>query len=200
MSNSREAGKKGSPIVHSSGWVSDVVGVFAHCAYNEERNGIKIFGGMYGTRVMVIRVSDFVKRVPQVAKEQLPRELRGFKVFLMPWLSQVYYDDKRLHYELAKLPSRYGDSRLELGLHFESHDRRLNDSLLTGFDRHLFEVRDALGDDWYAEAWDRGWTKIYTTFEYSSMDDELLEHTAARLAEVIKVMHPIYALLLKNIR
>jgi len=149
---------------------------------------------------MIIRVSEFVKRVPQVAKEQLPGELRSFKVFLMPWLSQLYYDDKRLHYELAKLPSRYGDNRMEMGLHFESHDRAVNDRLLVGFDQHLFEVRDALGDDWYAETWDRGWTKIYTTFEYHSMDDELLEQTATRLAEAIQVMQPIYMLLLKKAR
>ncbi len=153
-----------------------------------------------GTRTMIIKVSEFVKRVPQVAKDQLPRELRSFKVFLMPWLSQLYYDDKRLHYELAKLPSRYGDNRLELGLHFESQNRAVNDTLLAGFDHHLFEVRDALGSDWYAEPWDRGWTKIYTTFGYQSMDDDLLEQTAVQLAEAIKVMQPIYTLLLKKKR
>src|SRR5260221_11839298 len=97
---------------------------------------------------MMIKVSEFVKRVPQVAKDQLPRELRSFKVFLMPWLSQVYYDDKRLHYELVKLHSRYGDNRLEIGLHFERYDRTLNDTLLAGFVWDLFEGRESLGGDW----------------------------------------------------
>lgn len=141
---------------------------------------------------MHIKVSDFVKRVPEVAREQLPRELRGFRVFLMPWLSQVYYDDKRLHYEVVKLPQRYGENRIELGLHFESTDRAVNTSLLNGFDHHLFEVRDVLGAEWYAEPWDRGWTKIYTVFEYQAMDDDFLEETAKRLAETICVMQPIY--------
>src|SRR5260221_13348774 len=147
---------------------------------------------------MHIRVSDFVKTVPQIAREQLPRNLRNFHVFVMPWLSQVYYEDKRLHYELVKLPPRFGDNRLEIGLHFESKDRALNDILLAGFDRHLFEVRDALGEQWYAEPWDKGWTKIYTTFEYQSMDDDLLDQTAVRLAEAIKVMQPIYTMLKKT--
>ena len=111
---------------------------------------------------------------------------------LMPWLSQVYYDDKRIHYELVKLPPRYGDNRLEIGLHFETKDRALNDRLLTGFDRHLFEIRATLGDDWWAEPWDRGWTKVYTAFTYQVMDDQLLDETAAQLARAIAALHPIY--------
>src|SRR4051812_31565915 len=141
---------------------------------------------------MTIKVSDFVKTVPQLAKEHLPKDLRNFRVFLMPWLSQVYYDDKRLHYELVKLPQRYGENRLELGFHFESSDRAVNTSLLSGFDHYLFEVRDRLGENWYAEPWDRGWTKIYTVFEYQAMDDDLLEETAKRLVDTICVMQPIY--------
>jgi len=141
---------------------------------------------------MTIRVSDFVKRVPQLAREQLPRELQGFKVFLMPWLSQVYYNDKRIHYETVKLPARYGENRLEVGLHFESREASENAALLSGFQPYVFELRDALGDDWYAEPWDRGWTKIYTAFDYQVMDDELLEHTAKQLSDAIRLMQPIY--------
>ncbi len=149
---------------------------------------------------MIIKVSDFVKRVPQVAREQLPRELRGFHVFLMPWLSQVYYDDKRFHYEIVKLMPRYGENRIELGLHFESKDRAVNVSLLTGFDHYLFEVRDVLGEDWYAEPWDKGWTKIYTAFDYQVMDEDFLELTAKRLADTIRVMQPIYKLVSRGKR
>jgi hypothetical protein len=147
---------------------------------------------------MHIRVSDFVKTVPQIAREHLPRNLRNFHIFVMPWLSQVYYDDKRLHYELVKLPPRFGDNRLEIGLHFESKDRALNDILLAGFDRYLFEVRDALGEQWYAEPWDKGWTKIYTTFEYQIMDEAFRDEMAKQLAEAIKVMQPIYKLVARR--
>jgi len=147
---------------------------------------------------MIIRVSDFVKRAPQLARESLPPALQKFHVFLMPWLSQVYYDDKRIHYELVKLPPRYGDNRLEVGLHFESKDHVLNERLLAGFNHYLFEVREALGDEWFAEPWDRGWTKIYTAYSYQTMDDDLLEMTAQRLASAITVMEPIYRLVTKR--
>ena len=149
-------------------------------------------------RAMAIKVSEFVKAVPNAARPQLPRNLQGFHVFLMPWLSQVYYDDKRLHYEVLKLPSRFGHNRLEIGLHFESKDKTLNNLLLAGFDSHLFEIRAALGDDWWAEPWDRGWTKVYTTRRYDEMDQLLVEQTATHLAQVISVLEPIYRLVSKR--
>ncbi|MEP7288799.1 MAG: hypothetical protein ABI947_23855 [Chloroflexota bacterium] len=147
---------------------------------------------------MTIKVSVFVKTVPEVARDLLPANLRDFQVALMPWLAQLYYEDKRLHYELVKLPDRYGENRLEIGLHFESQDHALNELLLTGFERYLFEVREALGDNWYAEAWDKGWTKIYTTASYIVMDDEFLQQTAKQLADAITVMQPIYRLVSKR--
>ena len=143
---------------------------------------------------MTIKISEFVKAVPTTPRAQLPRNLQDFRVFLMPWLSQIYYDDKLIHYEVLKLPSRFGDNRLELGLHFESRDRPLNDRLLAGFDSHLFEIREALGDDWWAEPWDRGWTKVYTTFHYEVLDQSLIDETAERLAHAITVLQPIYQL------
>src|SRR5260221_13048640 len=143
----------------------------------------------------MIKVSEFVKRVPQGARPLLPASLRDFRVLLMPWLSQVYYHDKALHYEVVKLPQRYGDNRLELGLHFESRDQALNTRLLKGFEQHLFEIRDALDDDWWAEPWDRGWAKIYTTLQYQVMDEEMLEQSARQLAQAIIVMQPIYTML-----
>lgn len=143
----------------------------------------------------MLKVSEFVKRAPQEARPLLPADLRDFRVFVMPWLSQVYYNDKALHYEVVKLPQRYGENRLEIGLHFESRDLTLNTRLLKGFDHHLLEIRDALGDDWWAEPWDRGWTKIYTAFQYQTMDDDLLDQTAQQLANAIKVMQPIYRMI-----
>jgi hypothetical protein len=139
----------------------------------------------------VLKVSTFVKLVPEAARPLLPPDLRRFKVQLMPWLSQAYYEDKLLHYELVKLPSRYGENTWEIGLHFESKNGARNTALLSWFDRHLFEVRDGLGDDWCAEPWDRGWTKVYVTFRIDSLDESLIEPTAERLAHAIHVLEPM---------
>ena len=138
-----------------------------------------------------IKVSAFVKAVPSAARGLLSDELRHFKVAAMPWLSQSYYDDKSIHYELVKLPSRYGENAWEMGLHFESKTAERNSALLRYFDRHLFEVRDALGDDWVAEIWDRGWTKVYVTFVYPVLTEELVAPTAERLAHAIRTLEPL---------
>jgi hypothetical protein len=143
----------------------------------------------------VIKVSQFVKLVPEHARPLLPADLRNFRVALMPWLSQVYYQDKLLHYELVKLPPRYGESRCELGLHFESRDHALNTHYLRGFEHYLFEIREELGENWHAEQWDRGWTKVYTTFDYTNMDEECLEQTAQLLARSMIKLQPIFDML-----
>jgi hypothetical protein len=142
-----------------------------------------------------IKVSQFVKLVPEQTRPLLPTRLRDFRVLLMPWLSQLYYQDKLIHYELVKLPSRYGDTRLELGLHFESRDHALNSHYLHGFEHYLFEVRDELGENWHAEQWDRGWTKIYTTFDFMTMDEDLVQEVAGLMARTIIKLQPIYEML-----
>ena len=140
----------------------------------------------------VIKLSAFVKMVPEAARPMLPASWRKFRVALMPWLSQIYFEDKLIHYELVKLPSKYGDNRMEIGFHFESRNSALNSQLLAGFDRYLFEVREALGADWWAEPWDRGWTKLYTTFEYTQLDEDYVDVVGQQLAQVITVLQPIY--------
>jgi hypothetical protein len=143
----------------------------------------------------MMNVSTFVKMVPQHARPYLPEHLREFGVALMPWLSQIYYEgNKLIHYECVKLPPRYGENRLEIGLHFETKDRARNAALLSCFNRFLFEVRESLGEDWWAEPWDRGWTKIYTTLNYDTMNEDLLEEVARVMAKSISVLHPIYVM------
>lgn len=148
---------------------------------------------------MIIKVSAFVKMVPKATKEHLKGDLKQFRVLTMPWLCQLYYDDKLIHYEVVKLPPRFGDNRLEIGLHFESRDRDHNTALLEGFERYMLEVRDVLGDEWWAEPWDRGWTKIYTTHSFQTMDEDLLDEVARQLATAITVLQPIYHLVLGSI-
>jgi hypothetical protein len=144
---------------------------------------------------MSIKLSTFVKLVPEAARSRLPTPLRKFNMLTLPWLAQLYYDDKLIHYEIAKLPLRFGENRIEIGLHFESKQSGLNAKLLAGFERYLFEVREALGADWWAEQWDRGWTKVYTTRGYLVLDDDYVEEMAALVANMISVLHPLVVLL-----
>ena len=134
--------------------------------------------------------SDFFGAIPAATRERLPRRLQDFKVNRRSWLVQLYYAHPLLHYEAWNLGERRGG--LELGLHFESRDRAENERLLLGFQAHLFEIRDELGESIEAEQWDKGWTKVYEVIEREPFTAEYLDRVAGRLARLIAVMQPIF--------
>lgn len=134
--------------------------------------------------------SQFMARLPAATRPHLPPALRRFRSAHRSWLCQVYYGDPRLHYEVWNLGERRG--RLEIGLHFESRDREENLVLLRGFSQQMVAVKAALGAQWEAEHWDRGWTKVYETVPYEPFSEAVLEATAARLARAITVLQPLW--------
>ena len=117
-----------------------------------------------------------------------------------PWLRrgrlwsygvQLYDDDPRFHYEVARVPVRLGD-RLELGLHFEGKNSIDNRRLLDGFAAHMIEIKAELGEEVEAELWDRGWTKVYQTMALETYSAVYVQVVARRLARMITVLHPVY--------
>ena len=133
----------------------------------------------------------FFGGIPPALQPLLPRELRRFRsVQRFSWLVQVYYDDPSLHYEVWHLGRRR--EKLEIGLHFESRERAANERMLAGFSRHMLEIKQQLGEQFEAEPWDRGWTKVYETWPLQPFDQDYLNSVAHRLADVIEVLHPIY--------
>ena len=92
---------------------------------------------------------------------------------------------------LARVTPRLGD-RLEIGLHFESKDPADNRELLAEFQVYLLEIKAELGDSVEAELWDRGWTKVYDTLPLAPYEPAYLDTVARRLAEIARVLQPIY--------
>ncbi len=136
-----------------------------------------------------VKSSEFMQALPEAVKRKLPRALKRFETSGRSWLTQFYYDDPRLHYEVWNLGPRRG--RLEIGLHFESRDRELNAFLLSGMLAHLFEIKAELGPSFEAEPWDKGWSKVYETIPLAPFTPEYLEQVAARTAQIISVLEPI---------
>ena len=56
----------------------------------------------------------------------------------------------------------------------------------------MVEVKAALGPQWEAEPWDKGWTKVYETVPYEPFSTEVLETVARRLARAMTVLQPIW--------
>ena len=137
-----------------------------------------------------MKSSEFFGALPAATRTRLPERLQGFHASRRSWLVQLYYDHPLLHYEVWNLGERSG--RLEIGLHFESRDRAENERLLRGFQSHLFEIKAELGESVEAEAWDKGWTKAYEVIPLEPFTQNYLDRVAARLAQMIVVMQPIF--------
>ena len=136
-----------------------------------------------------MRLDELMRAIPPATQAKLPKDLQDFKVARRSWLVQLYYSDPQVHYEVVTLGVKRGE--LEIGLHFESRKAAVNEQLLAGFARHLFEIKAELGDGFEAEMWDRGWTKVYETIPMETFDAAYVDRVAARLAQVIIVMQPI---------
>jgi hypothetical protein len=136
-----------------------------------------------------MRLDELMRAIPPATQVKLPQALQDFKVARRSWLVQFYYSDPQIHYEVVTLGIKRGE--LEIGLHFESRDAAVNERLLTGMSRYLIEIKAELGEGFEAEMWDRGWTKVYETFPMETFNAAYVDRVAARLAQIMTVLHPI---------
>ena len=132
----------------------------------------------------------FLQTLPDVLIPHLPQKLQTIQV-RQPWrwIIQFHFGETRLHYELSRAARR---EAWEIGFHFESSDKQLNRFLLNGFRRHLFEIKDTLGESFEAEMWDKGWTKIYEVVPLEGYTAAHQAQIGQRMAEVITCLHPIF--------
>ena len=132
----------------------------------------------------------FLQTMPEMMIPLLPPRLQTIQV-RQPWrwLAQFHFGETRLHYELSRVARR---EAWEIGFHFESGDKQLNRFLLLGFRRHLFEIKDVLGESFEAEVWDKGWAKVYEVVPAEPLTEAYQVKIGRRLAEVITCLHPIF--------
>ncbi|RMG95268.1 MAG: hypothetical protein D6706_12495 [Chloroflexi bacterium] len=138
-----------------------------------------------------LSATQFLKTLPAQVMPHLPAPMQKGIHVRQPWrwLIQFHFGEPFLHYEVSRALRREG---WELGFHCESKDKQLNRLLLQGFRRHLFEIKDTLGDSIEAEMWDRGWTKLYEVYPPASLTAEYQAQVGRRLAEIICCVHPIF--------
>ncbi len=139
----------------------------------------------------ILSQKQFLHTLPDATTPHLPLELQGIQVRRpWQWLIQLHYGDPSLHFEVSHVSRLNG---WELGFHCESRDHQLNYILLKGFQAHLVEIKDTLGDQIEAEMWDKGWTKIYEVYPGKTMTTEYQANVGRRLAEIICCLQPIFA-------
>lgn len=134
--------------------------------------------------------TQFLRTLPDAVTPHLPPPLQDVQT-RQPFraIIQFHFGEPRLHYEVSRAARRDG---WELAFHCEARDKRLNRFLLNGFRRHLFEIKDLLGEGVEAEMWDRGWTKIYEVYPAAELTAAYQSAVGHRLAVFIACLHPIY--------
>jgi hypothetical protein len=135
-----------------------------------------------------MRVNDFLNLVAQETRAALPASLRSFHTWKRYTLIQLYYRNRRIHYEVWV---RGGSVHaLEIGLHCEA-DAGTNTRLLALIDSHLFEIKHALGEQIEAEQWTSSWTRLHELMPYEKLDPATAHAAAQRIAAMIRVLQPI---------
>ena len=130
---------------------------------------------------------DFLRRVPDAVRPQLPAALSSFRSTTRFSLAQLWYGNKLLHYEVW---IRTRERRLELGLHFEA-DPLTNARLLAAFHSHERSVHRALGDEASIEPWDKGWARIWEPVALPTLDGSFLARIAERVAAYVTALEPM---------
>jgi hypothetical protein len=135
-----------------------------------------------------MRVNDFLNLVARETRAALPPSLRTFRTWKRYTLVQLYFRQRRIHYEVWV---RGGNVHaLEIGLHCEA-DAATNSRLLALFENHLFEIKDTLGEQVEAEQWTKSWTRVHELVPYEKLDEAAARLSAQRLAAMICLMQPL---------
>lgn len=134
-----------------------------------------------------MRVHEFLDLVARETRSALPARLRAFQTHKRYTLIQLYYGRRTVHYEVW---IRGNVHAIEIGLHCEA-DRATNTALLEVLDKHLFEIKDALGEGVEAEQWTTTWTRVHELMPYTHLDDATARTVAARLSAMIQLLQPL---------
>ena len=79
---------------------------------------------------------------------------------------------------------------IEVGLHLEA-DKPTNDALREYFAERALEIHAELGPRVEVEQWTNSWSRVHEIVPYTSLDAELVDQIAGKLARMISVLQPM---------
>ncbi len=134
-----------------------------------------------------MRIQLFQIALVEQTRKRLPRALRGFEPRSFFSIVKIFYRDPKIHYEVWV---RGQERLIEIGLHLES-DKATNDALRAYLDARSLEIHDQLGARIEIEQWTNAWSRVHEIAPYESLNAELAERLAAKLAKMIAVLQPM---------
>jgi hypothetical protein len=134
-----------------------------------------------------MRIQQFQVALVDKTRKKLPRALKNFEPRSFFSIVKLSYRNPKLHYEVWV---RGKERLIEIGLHLEA-DKSTNDALLTYFNSHALEIHDELGSRVEIEQWTNSWSRVHEVVPYESLNADLVDHLAAKLAKMITVLEPM---------
>ena len=135
-----------------------------------------------------MRIQTFQVSLVDKTRKLLPRKLKNFEPRSFFTIVKLSYTNPRLHYEVWIRGKE--EHLIEIGLHFEA-DKSTNDALYAYFDSRAFEVHAELGSHVDVERWTNSWSRVHEVMPYKTLDDELVDVIARKLAKMISVLQPM---------
>lgn len=134
-----------------------------------------------------MRIQTFQVSLVEQTRKQLPRSLKNFEPRSFFTLVKLFYHNPKLHYEVWV---RGQEHLIEVGLHFEA-DKATNDALRQYFESRAFEIHAQLGPRVEVEQWTNSWSRVHEVVPYTTLNAELVETIAKKLAKMITVLQPM---------
>ncbi len=134
-----------------------------------------------------MRIQQFQVSLVDKTRKQLPRGLRKFDARSFFSIVKLSYDNPKLHYEVWV---RGQEKLIEVGLHFEA-DKPMNDALREYFAGRALEIHGELGPRVEVEQWTNSWSRVHEVVPYTSLDAEVVDEIAEKLARMISVLQPM---------
>ncbi|MBI5033013.1 MAG: hypothetical protein HZB51_21025 [Chloroflexi bacterium] len=135
-----------------------------------------------------MRIQQFQITLVDKTRKLLPRKLKDFEPRSFFTIVKLSYKNPRIHYEVWIRGKE--EHLIEVGLHFEA-DKETNDALYAYFDSRAFDVHAALGPRVEIERWTNSWSRVHEVVPYETLDEELVDAIAKKLAKMISVLQPM---------
>lgn len=131
--------------------------------------------------------NDFFDRVVESTRSKLPTYLANFSARRQAFLLKVFYENERVHFEVALHGSR---DLIEVGLHFEDGPVS-SAAFLQFFDRRIVELKHGLGADLELERWTASWGRLFYLVPLERFDARKAEECAVLLSRLIAALQPL---------
>ncbi len=140
-----------------------------------------------GMKTPAMKTKEFLAEAAELVRAQLPPSL-GIPGVAGPLgsLVKIHFGDPKVHYEMW-VRKRMG--LVETGLHFEGAANE-NSRCLQAMLNEYADLVSSLGPEVRAEEWDKSWTRVHRTFEFDSLDEDLLIIVSGSVSRMVRVLEP----------